>query len=183
MDDDTISLLREKCRTLSIDPTPVSLIVSIARQALYLHDHDILSASFPVSTSANPPSCRANSFGTPWGLHRVIEKFGHNVPIGTVFKGRKSIGKTWLELPPEDNRANLITSRILRLEGLEPGLNRGPGIDSFARYIYVHGTNHEDRIGAPASGGCIQLRDTHMIELFERTPSGSILLILDPSAE
>lgn len=182
MEDDTISLLREKCRVLSIDPTPVSLVVSIREQTLVLFKNDQPDRFFRISTSSNPPSCRVDSLGTPWGLHRVASRFGDHAPLGTVFKGRQSIGKTWRELSAEENRSNLITTRILRLSGLEPGLNNGPGIDSFDRFIYIHGTNHEDRIGTPSSGGCIQLSDPDMRALYDATPLDSLVLILDPAA-
>ena len=86
-------------------------------------------------------------------------------------------GQHYQEEPEEERAKNLITSRILWLAGLEPTLNQGPGQDSFDRYIYIHGTNHEDKIGTPASGGCVQLKNEDMIDLFNRTPKQSLVWI------
>jgi len=35
------------------------------------------------------------------------------------------------------------------------------------RFIYIHGTKHEDKIGKPDSHGCIRMRNADVIELFE----------------
>lgn len=94
-----------------------------------------------------------------------------------VFKGRVAQGTTFNALTPEDNTPNLITTRILWLRGLQPGINAGPGIDTHDRYIYIHGTNHEERLGKPDSHGCVLMRNTDVIELFDLLPSGSIVLI------
>lgn len=80
-------------------------------------------------------------------------------------------------LPAEANEPNLITTRILWLRGLEPGVNSGPGIDTHDRYIYIHGTNHEERLGAPDSHGCVLLSNDEVIELFEQVPSGTLVMI------
>lgn len=94
-----------------------------------------------------------------------------------VFEARTAIGKCYWELAPEKGEKNLITSRILRLKGLEPGLNSGPNCDSYDRYIYIHGTNHEARIGRPFSGGCIELYNTDIVELFELVHSEDLVYI------
>ncbi len=168
---------RDMCESMSI-PVPESyLLVSIPQQALCFAEKSGEPEWYPISTSKAPPSCVEDSFGTPLGLHRVKEKFGDGEPIGTVFKGRRSVGQTFDQLPPEDNICNLITSRILWLEGLEPGRNRGAGIDSYHRYIYFHGTNHEERIGQPFSGGCIEFRNQDIIDLYPRIPLGSLVWI------
>jgi len=94
-----------------------------------------------------------------------------------VFKGRVPTGETYEEMAPEAIENNLITTRILRLEGMEPGLNRGPGVDSYDRFIYLHGTNHEERIGQPFSGGCIEFRNADILELFNQVPVGTLVHI------
>ena len=114
------------------------------------------------------------SFGTPLGLHRVVEKIGGGWPVGTVFKGRKPIGYTWQGMPDAK-----ITTRILWLEGLEPGFNRGGNVDSHARYIYFHGTGDETTIGRPASYGCIHLAADDLVPLFDRLPSGTLVWIAE----
>lgn len=93
-----------------------------------------------------------------------------------VFVGRKPTGMCYWEYPPEDD-ANRITSRILRLRGLQQGYNAGPGIDTYDRYVYIHGTNQEDRIGTPNSHGCILLSNADMIDLFDRVPEQTPLFI------
>ena len=152
---------------------------SIQGQWLRLLDSDRIVKSYTISTSAKPPSCIEDSLGTPTGLHEIVEKIGDAEPLGTVFKGRKSIGKTYSELPEEEQRGtNLITTRILRLRGLEPGHNagnnaKGQCVDSYKRYIYIHGTNHEEKLGQPQSAGCILLSNTDMLELFVAVEVGA----------
>jgi hypothetical protein len=109
---------------------------------------------------------------TPLGLHRIAEKIGEGWPAGTVFKARQPIGFTWKGLPDAK-----ITTRILWLEGLEPGFNRGGNVDSHARYIYIHGTGDQTTIGRPSSCGCIHLADDDLIPLFNLLPSGTLVWI------
>ena len=132
---------------------------------------------FSISTSKNPPSCIENSFGTPLGLHKLADKIGDGEPVDMVFKGRVPTGKLYSEFSEEEQQRNLITTRIIRLCGLEPGHNSGKGCDSYERYIYIHGTNHENRIGAPFSGGCIEMLNTEIIELFDRVEEGDLVSI------
>lgn len=116
----------------------------------------------------------ANSNKTPRGLHRIAKKIGGGWPVGTVFKGRKVIGFTWKGLPMAS-----ITTRILWLEGLEPGRNRGGNVDSYSRYIYIHGTGDEPSIGRPASHGCVQLAADDLIPLYDFLPVGTLVWITE----
>jgi len=118
-----------------------------------------------------------NSFGTPLGLHALADKIGDGEPEGMVFKGRVPQGH-FSEFPAEDKERNLITTRIIRLRGLEADYNKGPGCDSYDRYIYIHGTNHEDRIGQPFSGGCIEMYNTEVVDLFDQVDEGDVLSIM-----
>ncbi len=93
-----------------------------------------------------------------------------------VFKGRVA-QKPYMELPPEANEPNLITTRILWLRGLEPGVNVGLGVDTHDRYIYIHGTNHEERLGTPDSHGCVLMSNAEVIKLFEAVPSKTLVWI------
>jgi lipoprotein-anchoring transpeptidase ErfK/SrfK len=119
---------------------------------------------------------------TPDGLHRVCEKIGEGAAPGMVFKARQPTGKLSAEWPtPEDN---LITSRILWLEGLEPGHNKGQDsqgriVDTRRRFVYIHGTNQADKLGRPNSHGCVLLSDADVIRLFGRVPNGTPVLIRD----
>ncbi|MFW6217416.1 MAG: L,D-transpeptidase family protein [Verrucomicrobiota bacterium] len=161
---------------MSITPTDRRLIVSIDSQSMGLIEHGGLTRVYPVSTSKRPPSCRADSYGTPLGLHRIAEKIGAGAEPGMVFQGRRPT-RHHSRFPDEERARNLITSRILRLSGLEPGKNSGDGCDSYRRYIYIHGTNHEDRIGEPFSSGCVEMRNADVIDLFERIDSGDLVWI------
>jgi len=127
---------------------------------------------FRCSTSRFGISQVAGSNGTPLGLHRIVEKIGGGWPVGTVFRGRKPVGYTWQGMPDAK-----ITTRILWLEGLEPGFNRGGNVDSHARYIYIHGTGDQTTIGKPVSCGCIHLADADLIPLFDKLPGGTLVWI------
>ncbi len=157
---------------LGIKPAERLLHVSINDQTLCLYQGPELVKTYVVSTSLRPPSNQRDSLGTPCGLHAIAERIGAGQPPGMVFKGRVATGHHYQELSAAENEANLITARILWLRGLEPGTNQGGNVDSYERYIYIHGTNHEDRIGRPASGGCVQLRNLEMVELYERVRAG-----------
>lgn len=176
MSSQLIQRYSDKCAALNIKPTKRFALVSIDEQRLVLVDGDSQQA-YPISTSTKAPSCLQDSGGTPSGLHKIAAKIGDGQPIDTVFKGRVSIGNTYQALSAEEQSNNLITSRILWLDGLEPGLNQGPGCDSHQRYIYIHGTNHEDRIGQPASGGCIQLKNRETITLHNAMDEGEHVYI------
>ncbi len=154
------------------------MVASIPEQRLWLFEQGKSSKSYVMSSSKRKPSCVEDSLGTPWGLHEVCEKIGGEAPVGMVFKGRRPTGERYWEASEQEQGKNLITSRILRLRGLESGLNAGGDRDTYARYVYVHGTNHEDKLGAPASSGCLQLSNADVVELFERVPEGCPLLIL-----
>ncbi len=173
----------EYCEAHKIKPTKKAIVISISEQKLFFfsydHDVDVFEASYPVSTSRNPPSCKENSFGTPMGLHKIEEKIGHGVPEGGVFIGREYTGKHFSEFPLEERQKNLITTRILRLRGLEEEKNRGSGCDSYNRYIYIHGTNHEERVGRPFTAGCPVLKDGDLLDIFNRSEEGTLVLIAD----
>ena len=131
-------------------------------------------ARFRISTSRFGLGQIADSNRTPLGLHRIAAKIGGGWPIGTVFKGRVPIGFTWLGLPEAS-----IVHRILWLEGLEPGFNRGGNVDSYRRYIYVHGFPDETTLGRPASCGCIHLAAADLLPLFQQIPQGTLLWICE----
>ena len=153
------------------------LLVRIAASTLQFYDKRQLVKSYTISTSRRPPSNIKNSFGTPRGLHEIAERIGGEQPIGMVFKSRVPTGRHYREVPGDN--PDLVTSRILWLRGLEPGVNRGGDVDTYERYVYVHGTNHEDRIGEPLSGGCVVMRNADIIELHERVRAGDWVWILD----
>lgn len=141
--------------------------------------HGLLVKSYAVSTSKRPPSNVKHSLGTPRGLHEIAERIGAGQPPGMVFKSRIPTGQHYSEVPSARTDDNLITSRILWLQGLEPGVNRGGDVDTHDRYIYLHGTNHEDRIGEAMSAGCVLMRNLDIVELYEQVRSGDLVYIAD----
>jgi len=165
------------CNRHGIVPTRFVLVVSVASQTVSLFDRNFASwrlgvKTFRCSTSRFGIGQVEGSLGTPLGLHRIVEKIGGGWPVGTVFKGRQPVGYTWQGMPDAK-----ITTRILWLEGLEPGFNRGGKVDSHARYIYIHGTGDETTLGRPASVGCIHLAANDLIPLFDQLPAGTLVWI------
>ncbi|MCZ6698621.1 MAG: L,D-transpeptidase [Planctomycetota bacterium] len=151
------------------------LWVSIARRRVIgIKNRQVLFV-YRCSTAARGPGNAADSYKTPLGWHRIDERFGDGLPWGAVLKERKYTGEIWN--PSRSTTDDLILSRILWLRGLEPGVNSGPRVDSHARYIYIHGTAEEGKLGTPASHGCVRLSNDDVIELFDVAQSGTRVLI------
>lgn len=154
--------------TLGTSDAPLAR-VDVARQVLTVTCGGRVVRAYRVSTAAAGVSAAAGSGGTPPGRHRIAHLFGHTAAPGQVFVSRRAVkGQI---LPPAAWRAgggrDYVLTRILWLEGLEPGVNRGAGIDSRARYIYIHGTNQEQLLGTPASHGCIRMANADVISFFD----------------
>ena len=126
---------------------------------------------YPVSTSLNGCGNTVDSGKTPLGLHGIVERYGAGQPQGVIFSSRRLRPERWRGEPCEDD---LISTRILRLAGLEPELNG----HSYQRYIYIHGSPHEEMIGTACSGGCIRLNNRDMEELFERCVGHDVLCLI-----
>ncbi len=173
----------ETCTRLGIKPADRWLAVHIAAQTMQFFRGAELVSSYVISTSKRPPSNVKDSLGTPRGLHAIAERIGAGQPPGIVFKARAPTGRHYSELPDADTHPNLITSRILWLRGLEPGVNQGvnsagESVDTHDRYIYIHGTNHEDRLGTPQSAGCVLMRNIEIVELHEEVRAGDLVWIM-----
>ncbi|KPK73434.1 hypothetical protein AMJ87_01620 [candidate division WOR_3 bacterium SM23_60] len=151
------------------------IIVSVGKQELYLVRDAKVVHEYPVSTSKFGTGNKEGSNKTPLGLHRIVSKIGKNAKRGEIFKARRRIGK--IAHSAGKAKEDLITTRILRLQGLERGVNKGTGIDSFARHIYIHGTPQEHLVGKPASHGCIRMKNSDIKALFEQVPRGTFVLI------
>jgi len=156
-----------------------SIKISVAEQQLSLFDEDgNLLHRYPVSTSKYGTGSQNGSEKTPLGLHRIKDKLGGAMPVNEVFIGRVPHGsldeciERNVDLPDD-----VIMSRIMWLEGMEPGRNKGGYVDTYQRYIYIHGTNHEDTIGTPDSIGCIRMRNQDVVDLFRLLEIGSEVLI------
>ena len=155
--------------------TPESyLLVDTGSQKLSLMHNGRVRAAYPISTSKFGLGAVKDSFKTPLGIHRVAEKYGTGCPAGRIFKSRKDTGVEWDGKSVEEN---LILTRILRLAGLEPGVNQGGNVDSFERYIYIHGTNLEQSIGKPASHGCVLMKNQDIIKLYDQVPENTVVVI------
>lgn len=153
------------------------LFVDSTRQVIsqIAPDDDLLS-QYNISTSRFGLGQQQQSFKTPTGIHRIAEKIGQGEVEGRVFKGRQPTEQ--ICLPQEyDLDDDVITSRILWLEGLQQGVNCGGEVDSRQRYIYIHGTADEAHIGQPASIGCIRMNNRDVIELFERVRVNDLVII------
>ena len=173
-----MELVNKTCARLGIKPGERVLAVRIGTATLQFYRQGALVKSYAISTSKRPPSNLKDSLGTPRGLHEIAERIGAGQPPGMVFKSRVPTGRHYHELPDSDT-ADLITGRILWLRGLEPGVNAGGNVDTYARYVYIHGTNHEARIGEPLSAGCVLMRNQEIVELYEQVRTGDRVLISD----
>lgn len=162
--------LKRKCEMLGVPALEDALVASIPAQRLWHFRGNAPVAEYRMSSSRAAPSCVKDSLGTPDGLFSVVEKIGAGVPAGTVFKARVPTGTHFTDFLKDAPGENLITSRILRLQGEEDGHNRGGDRDTYSRFIYIHGTNQEDRLGTPNSHGCLLLGNADVIALFDALP-------------
>lgn len=155
------------------------IVVDTKNQHLYLFEERKIKADYPISSSAIGVGSAAGSNRTPLGLHKIAEKFGDGQPIGMIFKAREPTGVlAYIEKRPIKGQGDDVTTRIMWLQGLEPGINEGKGVDSHSRYIYIHGTPEEGLIGKPESHGCIRMNNTQVIELFNQAPVGTLVDII-----
>ena len=157
------------------DERPIIYIDSRQQQLFRFDIESENNCSFPISTAANGMGNRLDSFKTPFGTHRIRQKLGGGESRGMIFEARQPIGKIASSL---DNREkDEITSRILWLDGLQEGINKGGVYDTYSRYIYIHGTSDEKRIGEPVSAGCIRMKNDDEIELFDEVLVDDIVVI------
>lgn len=151
-----------------VQPVSVVAVVDVARQVMVVTEDGRVVRTYRVSTAKNGVGAAEGSRRTPPGRHRVARLYGHTAAPGQVFVSRRAVkGQILPRTAWRSGEAkDYVLTRILWLEGLEPGVNAGPGIDSRARYIYVHGTNQEQLLGTPASHGCIRLANDDMLDFF-----------------
>jgi hypothetical protein len=174
-----VEQVNKACARLGIKPVDRVLIVRIGTQTMQFLQRGELVRTYVISTSLRPPSNIKDSLGTPRGLHEIAERIGAGQPTGMVFKARVPTGRHFGEVADAAAEANLITSRILWLRGLEPSVNQGGDVDTHARYIYIHGTNHEDQLGTPQSSGCILMGNLDIIALYDEIRTGDLVMIVD----
>lgn len=169
----------EKMAVLGEPLTKHILIIDVTRQRMQFYNGNTLMATYMISTGKNGTGQESNSFQTPLGIHRIAKKIGAQAPLNTIFTARENTGKMW---NGQETESDLVLSRILWLEGLEKGYNKGTSpkgknVDSFNRYIYIHGTNEETLLGSPASKGCIRMKNTDVISLFNQIEPASLVYI------
>lgn len=144
------------------------LYVDIPSQQMFFIKKGEIVDIYSISSSYYGTGNKVNSLMTPLGKHEIYKKLGENLPENAILKGRVWNGAIAdIIKEPLDTDFDHVTSRILWLDGLEEGKNKGPGIDSRERYIYIHGTAEEGLIGKPASDGCIRMYNKDVIELFD----------------
>ena len=156
------------------------LFVSVKEQMMYHIVENTIVKEYLVSTAKKGVGNQKNSDMTPHGLHCIKEKYGSKTPqngrmIGRVFYGQ--IAEIYYDTT--SSKTDDITSRILWLSGIEKDINKGGSVDSYNRYIYIHGTSEEGKIGTPASHGCIRMLNNDIIELYAKIKIGTKVLILD----
>ena len=154
------------------------LFVNITEQKMYYIKEGGIVKTYVISSSNYGVGNKAGSNKTPIGLHKVKQKFGEETPINGKMIGRVFYGDiATIYTDNTKSKTDDVCSRILWLVGLEEGLNKGEGIDSYNRYIYIHGTSEEGRLGKPASHGCIRMKNKEVIELYNKIKIGTLVLI------
>ncbi|MDR3491192.1 MAG: L,D-transpeptidase [Gammaproteobacteria bacterium] len=150
----------------------------IATQELLVYQDDKLVKTYAISTAKNGAGEVFGSEQTPRGLHQIRAKIGRNVPPNTVFVKRRPTGEIYSpELKNLYPDRDWILTRIFWLSGLEVGKNRLGKVDTMRRYIYIHGTPDDTKMGQPGSKGCIRMRNHDLIEMFNIVPCFTSLLI------
>ena len=169
----------KKAESYLVEDFQELVFISIKKQKLYHIKNNKIVNKYIISSSKYGVGNQEGSNKTPLGLHKIKEKHGEKTPIngrmiGRIFYG--NIAKIYTD--KTQSKTDDITTRILWLEGLEKGKNLGPGIDSYERYIYIHGTSEEGKLGEPASNGCIRMKNKDIFDLYKRLEVGTLVLIL-----
>ncbi len=159
--------------------TDTIVLVNIAQQQLLVISNNNILKTYTVSTAKAGIGAEKNSNKTPLGVHRIKNKIGNNAPIGTIFFARKASNQiAEIYTDTTDTPKDYVTTRILWLDGLEPGKNKGGTVDSYERYIYIHGTHEEGLLGKPMSMGCVRMKNKDVIELFKLVKEGTLVSIV-----
>jgi hypothetical protein len=165
-----LALLCFSCAAVAVTALP-EIIISVPDQRMVILENGVLVAHYPVSTSKFGLGDATNSYATPLGLLEVAAKVGDGAPIGGVFRNQHFTGEV---LRPNTPGRDPIVTRILHLRGLDAG-----NAHAFDRGIYIHGTPEESRIGHPASYGCIRMRSADVLRVFDATPVGTKIAIVN----
>ena len=166
------------------NPLNKHLIINITEQKLSLYQQDTKVCHYAISTAKNGIGSQQDSGCTPLGKHVIAQKIGDDEPINSVFVGRAPTGEIYdAALGLKHLHRDWILSRILWLDGLEPGINKGNnaqgGCDTYQRYIYIHGTPDSEPMGVPLSHGCIRMRNQDIVELYTQVEKGTPVTIIN----
>lgn len=174
-------LLYDLLRRFPDEPKTKLIVVSASEQKLFLIENLKVTQSYTISTAKAGLGNSDGSYKTPLGVHRIAEKIGDKARVGTIFRSRKNTKRVAkiLKKPGKKSKGDVITSRILWLSGMEPGINKDGKVDSKSRFIYIHGTDEEGRLGKPVSHGCIRMSNQNVIELFDKVPVGTLVDIVE----
>lgn len=154
--------------------------INLGTQVLTLFDGDAIEREYAVSTAANGPGETLGSGRTPRGQHVIRAMIGHDMPINTVFVGRRPTGESYnAELRKQYPQRDWILTRILWLSGCERGFNRLGNVDTMRRYIYIHGSPDDTKMGQPGSHGCVRMHNLNVIDLFGRVAPGVPVMIIE----
>jgi len=155
------------------------IVVSLRQQTLTLLDEKGREVTrHPVSTSKNGAGELNGSYRTPRGLHVIRAKIGAGQPVNSVFVNRRPTGEIYTpELARRDPKRDWILTRILWLSGCEVGFNRLGQVDTMRRYIYIHGSPDNTKMGLPGSIGCIRMRNKDLLDLFDGVKVGTLVEI------
>ena len=154
------------------------LDISLAKQSVCLRNDAQVIGQWSCSTAINGPGETHGSGCTPRGRHHIRALIGAGHPAGSVFVGRRATGERYSQaLSQAAPERDWILSRIIWLTGDEPGVNRGAGVDTLRRFIYIHGTPETQPMGIPQSHGCIRMRNSDVIALFAQCWVGMPVII------
>lgn len=156
----------------------LSIVVNIKEQKLQYRVNDIIEREYSISTAKNGAGEKYGSECTPRGRHIIRAKIGAGEKLNSIFIGRRFTGEIFTEsLRQEFPERDWILTRILWLSGLESGINRLGNVDTMRRYIYIHGCPDNDVMGQASSHGCIKMRNTELVELFDKVEVGELVTI------
>lgn len=154
------------------------LIINATEQKMYLIKDSKTLFEYIISSGKAGEGQIEGSGKTPLGYHKIVEKIGDGAKIGTIFVGKKNTGKiSPIYTDKTDIKNDPVVTRILSLDGLEKGYNKGGNVDSYKRAIYIHGTHEEGLLGTKSSHGCIRMNNEEVISLFDTVSNGVIVYI------
>ena len=147
----------------------MQILVHVPSQTLDLTDGSALVRRYAVSTSRFGLGSEPGSYKTPTGRFRIAEKIGDGAVPGEIFISREPTGRIGGETDEHDH----VQTRILWLDGLD-----ADNANTHDRYVYIHGTNAESRLGTPASYGCVRMGNDDIIDLYARVAVGAAVEII-----